>query len=55
MKNWYKSKTVWVAILMGVTGVITAMETQFALPGILLSVKAVIDLWLRANTTTGLK
>lgn len=55
MKNWYKSKTIWVAVLMGVTGIITAMETEYALPGILISLKGLIDIWLRMNTTTEVK
>lgn len=54
-KAWYESKTIWIALLTGVMGIITAVETEYKLPGLLITAKSLIDMWLRLNTTDAIE
>jgi len=51
MKKWYESKTMWVAILQGVFGILLAFETQYGGVGFIILGKSIIDFWLRYLTT----
>lgn len=52
-KYWFFSKTIWIAIIQAVIGIITAIqatpETQ-AIGGLLFA-KSFLDIWLRHITT----
>lgn len=50
VKPWWKSRTMIVAVVMAVSGVLATVETEYKLPGILLVLKSFIDMWLRVNT-----
>lgn len=54
-KKWYASKTLWVAILTGIIGVLVALETQYPAVGWIITGKAVIDFLLRMVTTSSLE
>ncbi len=60
-KDWYKSKTVWVAILQfaaGVIGVVVGIlqnQSGLDVAGVVIAGKALVDLYLRFQTETGLK
>jgi hypothetical protein len=54
-KNILLSKTVLVAILQGILGVILALGSQIETVGWLMVVKSVIDIALRAITTQPVK
>lgn len=51
MKEWYKSKTIIVAILMGASGIMVAFETQYPGIGWMITGKAFIDVILRVIST----
>jgi hypothetical protein len=57
-KPWYQSRTFWFAVAKFALGVITAFSAAFgsmipaSIAGALLMASSVIDMWLRANTTT---
>lgn len=51
VKPWWKSRTMIVAVVMAVSGILATVETEYKLPGILLTVKALLDMWLRLNTS----
>ena len=58
MKPWYKSWTVWVAILQGFAGVLAAIvatDPNMKAAGGLATLKAAIDLVLRIKTTEGIQ
>lgn len=55
MKNWYKSKTIVIAILTGVLGIVVAFETQYPEVGIFAIVKSVVDIALRFITSEAVK
>lgn len=55
MKKWYKSRTIQIAVLMGISGVITALTTQYPTIGWLITGKAFLDVVLRFISTTELK
>lgn len=50
-KKWYKSRTVQIAILTGIIGVVTALQTEYTEVGVLVSIKALLDIALRFITT----
>jgi len=54
-KNILLSKTVLVAILQGILGVIIALGSQIETVGWLMVLKSVIDILLRAITTQPVK
>ena len=49
-KKWYKSKTIWLAILTGISGVVIALSTQYPAAGALVVLKSLIDIALRYAT-----
>lgn len=52
-KNWYQSKTIWLAVLQGVIGVIVAVTTEYpelATVGWLVLVKSGLDVAIRLMT-----
>lgn len=51
MKKWYLSRTIVLAILQGILGVIVVVETQYPTAGTLLIVKSILDTVLRFATT----
>lgn len=51
MKQWYLSKTIWLAVLQGVIGVVVAIGTQIPDVGWWMIAKSVLDILLRAITT----
>ena len=58
MKNWYKSKTIWLAVLQGVAGIMTAFlvdNPELAMVGWVATGKSLVDLILRMGTTTEIK
>lgn len=60
MKNWYESKTVWIALLQLVIGLLSLVEgalnnPELTFPGVVLIGKSVVDLWVRFKTDTGLR
>lgn len=60
MKSLLASKTFWLAMAQFIVGVIVLSTTYFGsyLPavatGAMLMIKSLIDMWLRANTTTAI-
>jgi hypothetical protein len=52
IKAWLYSKTLWVAILQGVAGVIAALVIDHPTIGGLMIVKSIIDISLRLVTYT---
>jgi len=55
MKDWYKSKTIWFAILTGVAGVITAFTAQFPEVGWLITLASFVNVVLRFITSKEIK
>jgi len=54
MKKWYNSRTIQVAMLMGVSGIVTALMAEYPElqnVGIAIFLKSVIDLMLRLDTS----
>ena len=49
-KYWYQSKTIWLAILEGVGGIVTILTTELPEVGGLLILKALIEIGLRFVT-----
>ena len=57
-KEWYKSRTLWIAVAQSIVGIITvfiAENPELKVVGGMATVKSVIDTWLRFNTVRGLK
>lgn len=54
-KPWYQSKTLWFAVLTGLSGIIAALESQFPTAGILVSIASVVNIILRFATTAPLQ
>lgn len=50
MKSWYKSKTVWLAILQAVAGIVVVFSTQHPEIGALVLMKSLLDVTLRFVT-----
>ena len=55
MKSWYKSRTIWIAILTGATGVMVALSTQYPTLGWIVVAKGLLDAMLRLATSSELK
>lgn len=61
MKNWYESKTVWLAILQLIAGVVALAigalqgQNQLDLPGVLVIGKSLLDLYMRFRTDSGIR
>lgn len=55
MKKWYTSRTIWIAILTSVMGLIVAFDSQYPGIGFLMIFKSFIDVVLRFITTTEIK
>lgn len=51
MKSWYKSKTIWIAVIQGILGVIVAVGQTFPEAGYFLIVKTFLDIVLRTVTS----
>jgi hypothetical protein len=57
-KEWYFSKTILIAVAMGVIGVIDAVlavNPELKAVGIIAVIKSVIDFWVRLNTSEPIK
>jgi uncharacterized membrane protein len=54
MKDWYKSKTIWIAIIQAIIGVLVVIETQYPGVGFIVLFKSVLDTFLRVATYTEL-
>ena len=53
-KEWWQSKTVWIALLNGALGVVVTLKEVDVNPGGLLLIEAGLMLALRVVTTKGL-
>jgi hypothetical protein len=51
MKHWYQSKTIWIAILQGIAGIMVAVATEYQGLGSLMIVKSIVDIIIRYITT----
>jgi|TARA_Y100000310_G_scaffold323878_1_gene384925 hypothetical protein len=49
-KRWFQSKTIGLAILQGVAGVVAAFATEFDTVGWVVVIKSVVDIALRYYT-----
>lgn len=54
-KNWYQSKTLWIAIIQGVLGVLAVVTTQYPELGGALVAKSILDFTLRFMTEKPVK
>lgn len=55
MKSWYQSKTIWIAVIQGILGVVVAFTTidpAVSTIGWIAAGKAILDMVLRSLTTT---
>lgn len=53
-KVWYQSKTVWLAILQGIVGILTAVlasDPALKGAGVIATVKSLLDIFIRSETT----
>lgn len=53
MKEWYKSRTLWLAVIQGIAGIVIAWQVEFPvadLGGYTLILKSMIDILLRLKT-----
>lgn len=61
MKNWYQSKTIWLAIIQAVIGILTLIagvlngSTQLNAAGITLIFKSLVDIYVRFTTDTSVR
>ena len=55
MKPWYKSKTIWIAILQGIVGIAVAVATEYQGLGYLMVVKSIVDVIVRYMTTESIR
>lgn len=55
IKDWYKSKTVWVAVLQAVAGIVVAFVAEYPEVGGILVLKSSLDILLRVITSEPLK
>lgn len=52
-KQWYESKTLWIAVAQAVAGILTVFVSEnpeIDFIGIAMLVKSIIDGWVRINT-----
>jgi len=54
-KKWYKSRTILLALLQSVAGLVAVFATEYPEFGLLLQVKSVLDVALRLSTELKLK
>lgn len=54
-KPWYKSKTLWFAVLTGALGIITALQSIYPEAGILITIASIMNMILRFGTTAPLQ
>jgi hypothetical protein len=50
-KPWYESKIIWTSVIIGLSGVVIAVEQQFPAIGWLSSVQAALTIVLRIVAT----
>ncbi len=50
MKTWYESKTIWLALLQGIGGLLFAFAGQYPTIAILMIGKSIIDIVIRLLT-----
>lgn len=55
IKDWYRSKTLWIAVGQGVLGVFIALIAEYPEFGGLLIAKSVLDVGLRIVTEQPIK
>lgn len=55
MKKWYESKTLWIAVMQGVIGVVVVLETQYPSIGAVAVAKSILDIALRTITFESLE
>lgn len=53
-KKWYKSRTIWINVLVSVTGIFTLLAEEIAM-GAPLTIAGVLNIFLRAITKTKLE
>lgn len=51
-KKWYLSKTIWLAVITAVLGILTAVETQYGAQGWIISAVGILNAILRISTTS---
>lgn len=54
-KAWYKSKTLWFAVLTGLLGILTSLQSLYPEAGILITIASVINMILRFGTSAPLQ
>lgn len=50
-KQWYQSKTIWLAIITGAIGIVTAFHTQFPMVGAFITATSILNMALRFVTS----
>lgn len=50
-KPWYYSRTLWLAIVQGIAGIVMVVATQYPTMGDILILKSIVDMILRVLTT----
>lgn len=55
MKKWYQSKTIWLAIITALIGILTAFGTAYPEAGWLLTTIGVLNAMLRLGTNSEIK
>ena len=50
MKNWFNSRTVWLAVIQFVIGGLVVIQAQYPELGFIVMVKSVLDMLLRILT-----
>lgn len=55
MKPFWKSKTVWIAVLQGVAGVAIAVATNYDAMGVVMVLKTLVDISLRCVTSEAIQ
>jgi hypothetical protein len=58
MKEWTKSRTIWLALLQGIVGILVAVsidDPAFDLAGYIAILKSIIDILLRLRTNEELQ
>lgn len=56
-KHWYESKTVWISIAQAIAGIIVAIlatDPNVKGAGILATIKAAVDFYIRLNTDSAI-
>jgi len=49
-KSWYRSKSIWIAILQGIGGIMVAVGTEYDQVGGFLVLKSLLDIIVRGIT-----